>query len=496
MVLNVSTPLTRPTLFAYTNMFFPLPISDTQSTLLSNSLEGDIFSRENISYIGRSTQSIYQPYSLIQSTYVPDQNTWFQTNLSDPVFLNPSNSGLKWIQDALGTIWILVNRLGKGTAGNGSPSQLLTIQPNSILTLYNGTQYTFLDIQLYPFGMYMLAMFSGQSPVSLVTYGIVTIPRETPTNFTWVPGTQRTNPIQAFCFSQDRSGLYIASSNLEIWVLNSTSRWSMNRTIPFTIPGPIVALQTGFQPNTLYCISAKVLLMIMLRGEAVIQSVLTSLGSGVSFRSIGIGMIQPSYFMSPSATATAMATLSADISSSTASSSSTSSATSSATYSAMYDATSSATHSAMYDATSSATYSAMYDATSSATATPNQSGTATASDTPSSTPSHVNTTGPNIYSSTNDIALPIGISMSLLGALGLGVLFYQYRFTKGKLFKQNTPKQKPTNIYKNPVPIQLGYNPQLKLSFEPLPHPSTMHTQPLKKKVGYQPTAVQLVEYQ
>jgi len=453
-----------------------------QSTLLSNSLEGEIFSRENISYIGRSTQSINQPYSLIQSTYDPEQNTWFQTNLSAPIFLNPSNSGLKWIQDTLGTIWIIVNRLGGGTAGNGSPSQLLTIQPNSILTLYNGTQYTLLDIQLYPFGIYMLATFSGQSPVSLVTYGIVTIPRETPTNFTWVPGTQRTNPIQAFSFSQGGDTLYIASSNFEIWGLNSTSRWSMNRTIPFTIPGPIVALQTGFQPNTLYCISAKVLLMITLRGEAIIQSVLTSLDSASSFRSIGIGMVWPSYFLSPSATSTssstasAMATFSNDIVSSTGSSSS----SSSATLSSSASVTSSASSTASLTSSPSAT----------ATSDPSRTAIGTLSNTPSS---YVNTTGSNIYSTTNEFALPIGISMSIVGALGLGLLFYQYRFTKGKLFKQNTPKPKPMNIYKNPVNVELGYNPQLKLSFEPLSYP---YLQPLKKKVGYQPTTSHLVDFQ
>ena len=296
LLVNTSLNQNTPSVIAYSPTATILP-DITNATLISNALEGELC---NMSFLGRSSRLNSQPFSIVKTSY--QNGLWRQTILPLPQTINPINAGLKWAQDPDGNMWVIQNQMKGGTAGNTALTNLFYISPlTESTTIYNGTQFTLVDIQIAPQAFYILASFANAGPTSLLTYGILAMnpPKDFLPNFQWLPGTQRSTPIQTFLFPRDPiNDFYIVGNTgaFETWQKNmTTNSWFLFKTTPLSILGPVLKIQEGLLRNSFFCISAKTLLQIVFQpDETVTQTILQSYTptSPISFRSIGLGMIE------------------------------------------------------------------------------------------------------------------------------------------------------------------------------------------------------------
>ena len=481
LFVNTSLLQNVPSIGVFSPSFTLLP-DITGSSLLSNVLEGGLF---NMSFLGRTSQTPSQPYSIVKTSY--QQDKWFQTILPVPPTTNPLNAVLRFTQDPLGNMW-LIQLVSRGSTGTSGLSNLLYLPSlsNDVITVYNGTQFQLMDLQLVAEGMFLSASFASNGPVGLATYGIIGMnpPFGFVAGFPWLPGTQRSQAIQTFLYSSN--SLYIAvSGSLETWLKNGTANnWYLAKSNILSANGAILKLSEGLLRNSLFCITSKLLLQIVFLADGsltqtIIQSIASS--SPISFRSIGLGFLTnpPTRSSLPSRRSTETASFVSQVSQdSTPSAVSQESFTSSSTQSSTATQSSVSTQAPTSTAFSSqySTPSAESQTTSTAfisqDSTPSaesQTASAFISQDPSSSSAFSNDPTPSanqtIGASSESYIVPLTVSLAAtaVGATGL-VLLSKKLFLK-KVFKQQPlPKKK---VYQS---VELARNPDLMLqrvSFEP-----------------------------
>ena len=528
LLVNTSLLQNVPTMVAYSPSLTSLP-ELTGSALLSNGAEGALF---NMSFLGRSSQTYLQPFSIVKTSY--QQDSWSQTILPVPPTSASSSAGLRWTQDPLGNMWLLL--VNRGSAGTAGATNLLYLPAGSsdVVTVYNGTQYQLLDIQISLEGMFLLASFAGSSPVSLLTYGIVGMnpPLGFLTNFPWLPGTQRAQAIQTFFVSPN--GLFLVGNTgaLETWLKNATTNtWVLSKSTALSANGAVLKLSEGVVRNSLFCITAKLLLQVVFAADGsvtqtIVQSLLVS--SPMVFRSIGLGVLGATPTLSPFPTQSSFPTrsslpsrrstetvsqgptpsaLSQETAVFTQSSFSTQSSLPSrrSTETASQDPTPSAgnqeaTVSATQDPTSTATtlfsqgptpsagnQGATVSATQDATATGwfSQSPSACISQDPTPSVPQRNQTIPSSLGSSDSYIMPLTVSLGVVSVAAAGIVVLNKKLFLKKVFtKQPAPKK----VYQS---VELARNPDLiLLTFEP----QNWETQSVKfhkpVKLAFQPNVV------
>lgn len=511
LFVNTSLLQNVPSIGTYSPTFTGLP-EITGSSLLSNVLEGGLF---NMSFLGRTSQTPSQPYSIMKTSY--QHGSWSKTILPVPPTINPFNAGLRFTQDPLGNIW-LIQLVSRGTAGTTGLTNLLCLPSlsNDVITVYNGTQFQLIDLQLVAEGMFLSASFASNGPVGLVTYGIIGMnsPFGFVAGFPWLPGTQRPQPIQTFLYSSN--GLYIVvSGTLEAWLKNgTTNNWYLAKSNILSANGVVIQLSEGLLRNSLFCITSKLLLQIVFVADGSIkQTIIQSIASSspISFRSIGLGFLNlptqsslPTRSSLPSrrSTETASAQTSQDP---TPSASSQETHTSSGTQSSTYTLDPTVSGFATQEPTSTgwlshySTPSAGSPETSqSATQMPNPSAFITKNPSPSMafsqdpTPSstQTNQTNPSISGASSDsYIVPLTISFAATAVAATGLFVLHKKLILKKVFTQPVTKKK---VYQS---SEMARNPELMLqrvTFEP----QNWETQTVKYnkpvKLAFQPNVVPL----